>query len=178
MSWNLIGYVVELYIVGKPIISSPRRLMICCYILKSHEWRQGQTRSSIKWRILESLQCREHHKVIEPVFLHNDYRQIIYCLNELCLWSRQVVVRRGAVRWNRLCGAAFKVGHRKLMNVTNCAIPQTLHNEVPQLGSVCRLLRILDVCKMRHCFPNILWNACLNHPTTSCWTRMAPKPHT
>ena len=44
----------------------------------------------------------------------------------------------------------------------------SISNEVPQLGYVCRLLRILDVCKMRHCFPNILWNACLNHPTISC----------
>ena len=47
-----------------------------------------------------------------------------------------------------------------------------------QLGSLCRLLRIPDVCKMRHRFANMLWNACLNHPTISCWTRMTPKPHT
>ena len=37
-----------------------------------------------------------------------------------------------------------------------------------QLGSLRRLLRFLDVCKMRHSFANILWNACLNHPKISC----------
>ena len=41
-----------------------------------------------------------------------------------------------------------------------------------QLGSLCRLLRILDVCKMRHRFANILWYACLNHPTISSRTRI------
>ena len=47
-----------------------------------------------------------------------------------------------------------------------------------QLKSLCRILRIFDVFKVRHRFANILLNACLNHPTISCWTRMTPKPHT
>ena len=34
-----------------------------------------------------------------------------------------------------------------------------------QLGSVCRILRILDVCKMRNGLRKDLRNACLNHPT-------------
>ena len=37
-----------------------------------------------------------------------------------------------------------------------------------QLGSLCRLLGILDVCKIRNVLRNILQNACLNHPTISC----------
>ena len=32
------------------------------------------------------------------------------------------------MRWSSLCGAAFKQGHRKLMNVRNCAIPHMLNN--------------------------------------------------
>ena len=47
-----------------------------------------------------------------------------------------------------------------------------------QLGSLCRLLRVLDVCEMRKVSRNILRNACLNHPKISCRTRMTPKPHT
>ena len=63
----------------------------------------------------------------------------IDCVSTLQLWTshilyersvspRQNAVWRGTVRWGGLCWAAFKQGHRKLMNVTNCAIPHTLYH--------------------------------------------------
>ena len=80
----------------------------------------------MKLRLLESLQwCREYYEVILTVFLLYIYR---YTLYKSTILPRQNAVWRGHVRWECLCGAAFKHGHRKLMNVRNCAIPHTLYN--------------------------------------------------
>ena len=57
------------------------------------------------------------------------------------------------------------------------------HNNNPtegaltQLWSLCRLLSILDACKMRNILWDVLRTACLNHPTVRFCNRMTPKPH-
>ena len=51
-----------------------------------------------------------------------------HILYERSVSPRQNAVWRGTVRWGSLWWAAFKQGHRKLMNVRNCVIPHTLHN--------------------------------------------------
>ena len=51
-----------------------------------------------------------------------------HILYERSVSPRQNAIWRGTVRWDRLFWAAFKQGHRKLMNVRNGAIPHTLYN--------------------------------------------------
>ena len=46
-------------------------------------------------------------------------------LIERLISPRKNAVWLGTMMWSILCGAAFKQGHRKLMNVRNCAFQQT-----------------------------------------------------
>ena len=110
------------YIVRKRNILSPK---IADNILL---YPHGQTMSSIKRWLLESLQCREYNAVILTVCLLYNNGQVILC--ERTVSPRQYAVWRWSrtVKWDSLCWAAFKQGHRKLMNGRNCAILDTLYN--------------------------------------------------
>ena len=61
---------------------------------------------------------------------------------------------------------------RELQWCTTITNPTEGARDLTQLACFCRLLRILDVCKMRNVLRNVLQNACLNNSTIRNLTQL------